>query len=109
MTDQRPGDLQVTREQDHHELKAWNDTSGQWDTIYSRDQINAAIAALSLFEGTAEEVGGGAIGAVEFDVLPDLAALSTAGDLSLSSHYWTYIGSPNYPVTTATPNIGAGP
>ena len=39
--------------------------------------------------------------------LPDLAALSTAGDLSLSSHYWTYIGSPNYPVTAATPGIGA--
>ena len=105
-TDQRPGDLQVTRERDHQELKAWNAVSNQWDTIYSRDEINAAIAALSLFEGTAEEVGGGAIGAVEFDALPDLAALSTAGDLSLSSHYWTYIGSPNYPVTAATPNIG---
>ena len=106
-TDQRPGDLQVTRERDHQELKAWNAVSGQWDTIYSRDQINAAIAALSLFEGTVNEVGGGAIGAVEFDQLPDLAAMSTADDLSLTSHYWTYIGSPNYVVTAATPNIGA--
>ena len=67
VTDQRDGDLQVTRESDHQELKAWNAAAGQWDTIYSRDQINAAIAALSLFEGTVDEVGGGAIGAVEFD------------------------------------------
>ena len=81
LTDQRPDDLQITRERDHEEIKAWNDPSGQWDTIYSRDAINRAIAALSLFEGTADEVGGGAIGAVEFDQLPDLAAMSAANDL----------------------------
>lgn len=105
-TDQKAGDLQITRENDHTEIKAWNAASGQWDVIFSRSEIDAAIAALSLFEGTVKEVGGAAIGAVEFSGLPDLPAMTTSGDLSQVSHYWTFIGTPNTQVVAATPQIG---
>ena len=106
-TDTAEGDLQITREDQHEEIKSWNEATAQWDTIYSRDEINAAIAALSLFEGTAMEVGGAAIGAVTLDNLPNLPAMTTAGDLSQVSHYWTFIGTSNYVIDATTPNVGA--
>ena len=98
------GDLRTTTEADHEELKVYTGTT--WKTLFTTDQIKAWIASLSLFEGTAKEVGGAAIGAVEFTALPDLTALTTANDLSKVSHYWTFVGSPNTAVTTATPIIG---
>lgn len=106
-TDQRDGDIQITREDQHEQIKSWNPQSNQWDMIYSRDEINSAIAALSLFEGTVQEVGGQAPGAVELSNLPDLAAMTTAGDASKVSHYWTWVGAPGYAVTAQTPVIGA--
>lgn len=101
---QKTGDLQVTVEPQHIEVKMWQNSA--WQTILSDDDINRRIASLSLFEGTAKEVGGTAIGAVELSDLPDLAASTTANDLSKVSHYWTFIGSPNTVVTATTPRIG---
>ena len=101
-TDQRRGDLQITTEANHEEAKIWDEAGGQWITWYSRDAIDAAIASMSLFEGTVNEVGGGAIGALDLDTLPDLASMSQLKDLSDVSHYWTWVGSPNYVI----PSVG---
>ena len=79
-TDQRQGDLQVTTEANHQELKVWDAAGSQWLPVYSRDAIDSAIAAMSLFEGTVNEVGGGAIGALDLDTLPNVDAMSQVDD-----------------------------
>ena len=80
------------------------------DHRYCRDAIDAAIAAMSLFEGTVNEVGGGAIGALDLNTLPDIAAFSQSGDMSDVSHYWTWVGSPNYvlPAVGEADELGNG-
>ena len=97
-------DLQVTYEANHQELKFWDGTA--WQTIYSFDAIKNLIASSSLFEGTAQEVGGTAVGAVQLNALPNLAALAAAVDLTKTGHYWVWQGSAKYAVTAATPSIG---
>lgn len=92
-TDRTNGDFQSTIEVDHKELKVF--ANGGWITLFSEDDIKAWIASLSLFEGTAKEVGGTAVGAIEFSALPDLAAMSAAVNLGQVSHYWTFVGAPN--------------
>ena len=84
-TDQKRGDQQITTEAGHEEAKIWDEVGGQWITWYSRDAIDAAIASMSLFEGTVNEVGGGAIGALDLDALPDIDAMSQANDLVTSA------------------------
>ena len=93
-TDQQEGDFQSTVENNHKELKIWHNNA--WITLFSEDSIKGWIAALSLFEGTVEPESGTSVGAVKFDALPDLELLSAQKDLSQNSHYWTYVGSPNF-------------
>ena len=106
-TDQQQGDLQITTEKDHEEAKVWDAQGAQWVTWYSHDALSAEIASMNFFEDTVQEVGGAAVGAVDFSNLPDLAAMSAANDVAKSGHYWTFIGTPNYQITAGTPTIGA--
>lgn len=92
-TDRAEGDYQATVENLHKELKVFH--NGAWVTLFSEDDIKAWIASLSLFEGTVEEEGGGAAGAVQFHELPDLGDLSRRTVLGQISHYWTFVGAPN--------------
>ena len=93
---QQPGDLQVTLEKDHKELKVYDGTA--WQMIHSDDEIATQIASLSLFEGTAKELGGAAIGAIELDHLPNLWTMESMGDFGKVSHYWVYVGAAGYEV-----------
>ena len=92
-TDRAEGDYQTTVENLHKELKVFHNNA--WVTLFSEDDIKAWIASLSLFEGTVQEEGGGAIGAVQFHELPDLSDLSRRTVLGKISHYWTFVGAPN--------------
>ena len=95
-TDQQEGDFQSTTETDHKELKIWHNNA--WITLFSEDTIKGWIAALSLFEGTVEPEDGTSAGAIKFDALPDLQLLTAASDRTKNSHYWTYVGAPNFVV-----------
>jgi hypothetical protein len=105
-TDQQHGDFQVTTENLHKELKVYDANSRAWIDVFTEDAIKGWIAALSLFEGTVQEVGGTAIGAIELSAMPDLVAMSAANDLTMTSHYWTWMGSPGYQIKVNDPNIG---
>ena len=100
------GDLQVTTEPNHEELKAYDGSS--WRTLFSADAVKGWIAALSLFEGTAKQVGGTAVpGAIELAALVDLAAADPAGQaaaLAKVGHYWVWTGTPGYTVQAADPS-----
>lgn len=95
-TDQQEGDFQSTTETGHKELKIWHNNA--WITLFSEDTIKGWIAALSLFEGTVEPEDGTSAGAVKFDALPDLQLLTASNDRTKNSHYWTYVGAPNFVV-----------
>jgi len=105
-TGQEPGDLQLTTESNNEELKVWDGNS--WVTIYSTAATAAKIAALSLFEGTAKQVGGAAVpGAVAIDALPDLTSTNPADATAAAakaSHYWTWTGTAGYVVQAGDPN-----
>jgi hypothetical protein len=101
-TDLQLGDFQTTIQQQGKELKVW--ASGQWHKLYSEVDVRAWIAALSLFEGTVQEVGGGTPNVLELSGLPDLA-LNT--QIDKIAHYWTWQGSPAY-VIQATDPSGVG-
>jgi hypothetical protein len=100
------GDLQATTEKDHEELKVWDGTT--WVQLVSTDAIKGWISALSLFEGTAKQVGGTAVpGAVELTALVDLGATgaaAAAAGLAKISHYWTWVGQAGYTIKAADPN-----
>lgn len=98
-TDVRDGDTQYTLEQQAKELKVWTD--GAWHKIFSEVDVRAWIAALSLFEGTVQEVGGTTPNVLELSGLPDLA-LNT--QIDKIAHYYTWQGSPGYVIQAADPN-----
>ena len=96
VTDQRPGDLQVTRESDHQELKAWNAASRPvgHDLQPRPDQCRHRGPEPVRGHGGSGRWWRHRCGGV-CNACLTLVAMSTAGDLSLTSHYWTYIGDPN--------------
>ena len=103
-TDQNEGDFLSTVENEKKQLKVFH--NGNWIDLFDEVEIKSWIASLSLFEGTAQEVGGSNVSALELSGLPDLAALTAASDLSKTSHYFTWVGQPNYQVKPNDPNIG---
>jgi hypothetical protein len=98
-TDVKNGDAQYTLQAQAKELKVWND--GAWHKVYSEVDVRAWIAALSLFEGTVQEVGGGAPNVLEVSGLPDLT-LNT--QIDKIAHYFVWQGSPGYVVKATDPN-----
>ena len=88
-TDQKDGDAQYTVEKDQEQVKIW--FNGAWQTIYDWQRVLTAIASLSLFEGTFQQEGGGVVGAIEWDKLPDLTVIDQLTVLSKSAHYWTWV------------------
>ena len=97
-TDVRDGDAQYTIEQQGKELKVWN--NGAWHKIFSEVDVRAWIAALSLFEGTVQEVGGTTPNVLLMSGLPDLA-LNT--QIDKTAHYWVFQGTPGYVIKAADP------
>jgi len=98
-TDTQLGDFQTTLQAQAKELKVWS--AGAWHKIYSEVDVRAWIAALSLFEGTVQEVGGGVANVMEMSGLPDLALNTQIGEIA---HYWTWQGSPGYAIQATDPN-----
>jgi len=98
-TDVKTGDAQYTLEQQAKELKVWD--KGAWHKIYSEIDVRAWIAALSLFEGTVQEVGGTVPNVLELSGLPDLALNNQIDKIA---HYWTWQGSPGYAIQPGDPN-----
>lgn len=98
------GDLSATTELNHEELKVWTGTT--WHTLTSTDAIKGWIAALNLFQGTAQQVGGTVVGAITLDNLPDITNPTIgAGE---ASHYWVWTGTAGYVIKPADPNgVGA--
>ena len=66
--------------------------------MFNEENIRAWISASNLFMGTTEENGFGHVGAIELQNLPDLAALTTAKDLSELGHYYVWQGTPGYKI-----------
>lgn len=98
-TDTQLGDFQSTIQQRGKELKVWS--NGAWHQLYSEVDVRAWIAALSLFEGTIQEVGGTVLNVPEFSALPDLTLNNQIGDIA---HYWTFTGTPGYVIQATDPN-----
>ena len=104
------GDLQLLSELDHESIQVWDGSA--WVTIYSTENVDQRIAALSLFEGTVKQVGGTAVpGAIDIDALPDLTDTTSANValvLSNVSHYWTWVGQAGYVIKAGDANgVGA--
>ena len=85
----KPGMLQTTPENLHHELKYWDGT--QWNLLLGEDQIKQWVAAGSLFRGVTKE-----------------ATLSTLPDVAVANRgfYWSWTGSPGYVVKKGDAKIG---
>ena len=98
-TDVKAGDVQYTLEQQAKELKVWD--KGAWQKIYSEIDVRAWIAALSLFEGTVQEVAGAVPNVLELSGLPDLALNNQIDKIA---HYWTWQGSPGYAIQPGDPS-----
>jgi len=99
------GDLEFVTENNHEAIKVF--TGGSWKTLFSVDNMQAAIASLSLFEGTSQQVGGTVPGAIAFDAMPDLTATdaaTAAANLAKVGHYWTYVGTAGRVVVAGDPN-----
>jgi hypothetical protein len=75
----RPGALQTTVENLHHELKAWD--GGAWVDVLTEDDIKQWIAAGSLFRSTLQAAG-----------ISGLPAPATAN----RGYYWTWAGASGY-------------
>lgn len=103
-TPHRDGDLQLTQETDHLELKWWDQPGNTWQTVFSEDTIKQWIAQGSMFRGTVEEVK--AVqdpGDIALSALP----VPSVTDLSRNGEYWVWNGQDDYEVTATTPIIGA--
>ena len=91
------GDLEFVTESNHEAIKVYNGNS--WVTLFSTDTMQAAIASLSLFEGTVQQDGGTVVGASHLTDLPDLALTdpaSLAANLAKVGHYWVWTGQAGY-------------
>ena len=91
------GDLEFVTESNHEAIKVYNGSS--WVTLFSTDTMQAAIASLSLFEGTVQQDGGTVVGASHLTDLPDLALTdpaSLAANLAKVGHYWVWTGQAGY-------------
>lgn len=77
----KPGMLQSTLENLHHELKAWDGTA--WAEVFTEDQIKQWIAAGSLFRSTLQQAG-----------IAGLPASATSN----RGYYWTWAGNSGYVV-----------
>ena len=86
------GDLQVTTENGHKEVKMWDNVTGAWILIYSEDNVKGWIAAGNLFVGTSQDVGHGTAGAINIDTMPTQASLGATD----KGHYWTWVGAAGY-------------
>ena len=100
-TDRQPGDLQITTENNAHEIKTF--ANGAWQTIFSEQDVKAWIAAGSQFQGTVQESGHNVAGALDLGNLPAQNALS-AGE---KAHYWIWVGTSGY--TLPSGSIGGAP
>jgi hypothetical protein len=98
-TDAKDGDVQFTVENQAKELKVWH--NDDWINVYREVDVRAWIAALSLFEGTVQEVGGTTPNVLLMSGLPDLV-LNT--QIDKIAHYYTWQGSPGYVIKAADPN-----
>ena len=85
----RPGMLQTTPENLHHELKYWDGT--KWAVLFGEDEIKQWISAGSLFRGITKE-----------PLLSSLPAVSTAN----RGFYWSWTGAPGYVVKAGDTPIG---
>ena len=95
VSDEKDGDLQVTLEQGHRELKAYSEGSAAWIPIFSEAEVKEWIAAGSQFQGTVQNAGHGTAGAIDMASLLPQATL-TSGD---KSHYWIWVGTPGHSIT----------
>ena len=100
----RPGDLEITTEKDHEELKVWDGTT--FHSIVSVDQIKAWIASLNLFQGTVQEIGGTVVGTIDVAALPNITD-PTVG-VAHTSQYWVWTGQAGWVVPTPAPAHGSG-
>lgn len=84
----------------------WREATQSWEPrLFNEATIRTWITQLSLFRGTAVEVGNTAPGTVDLASLPDLTTVPDP--LNHVAHYWTWQGTDPYQVTAATANIGA--
>lgn len=104
VTDQKDGDAQYTIEKDKEQVKIW--FNGAWHTIYDWQKVLTAIASLSLFEGTFQQEGGGVVGAIEWDKLPDLTVIDQLTVLSKAAHYWTWVSDSGFVLEDEYRTIG---
>ena len=102
VTDQSEGDLTLTTENLAKEI--WTYTNGAWVLMFGEREIRGWIAALSLFEGVVQQVGGTTPNAPDFSTLPDITVTANP---ALNSHYWVFTGSSNYVVQAGDPIIGS--
>lgn len=103
------GDFQATTEHGHKELKVFDNAASDWVDLFTEDEIRAWIAALSLFEGTLEQVGGTEAGTINLLELPDLFKMERERDLSKVSHYWIWQGDDRYPIYNTVAEAAAHP
>jgi hypothetical protein len=90
--DAADGDIQITSEVGHFELKRYDKTAGAWKVLYSEDLVKQWIAAGNLFTGTIQEAGHGVRGAIEVKDMPAQSALGATE----KGHYYTWAGSGGY-------------
>ena len=105
-TDQVQGDFQSVLEDQAKQLYVFDGNSKSWKLLFGEKEIRGWIAAVALFKGVVQEVGGGVANVPDFTSMPDLAALSAAHDLTQVAHYWTFQGSSLYTVKPTDPMIG---
>ena len=105
LTDAANGDLTVTLEKGSESIKVFDGNAGAWVTVPATDTktVQRWIASLSLFQGTAVEVGHSVPGAVDFAALPDLGTPSAASLRDLFAHYWIFVGTSGYTVSATDP------
>jgi len=99
------GDLLVTTEADHEQIKVYDSVAGAWHLLYSEDIVKGWIAALSLFQGTVAEDGTTQPGVVAFSDLPYLPS-NTQQMAELAAHYYTFVGTPGYHIVGPSPTGG---
>jgi hypothetical protein len=105
LTDAKNGDLTVTLEKDRESLKVFDAASSAWVVVPATDSatVKRWISSLSLFQGTAVEIGQTVPGAVDFNALPDLSVPTTPALKDISAHYWIFVGTSGYTVKAGDP------
>lgn len=95
VADPLPGDLQITTEAGHKEIKQWDQTAGSWADIYKEDDVRNWIAAGNNFVGTVQESGGSVANAIDSASMPSQATLTA----TQKGHYWIWVGAAGHVIT----------